>query len=84
MDQWPGYEVNRRRMLKFFDERKIANPVVLTGDIHSNWANDLLVDFDDLGGRARRDGVRRHVDLVRRRRHRDPATTTPSSPKTPS
>ena len=46
MDQWPGYEVNRRRLLKFFENRKIANPVVLTGDIHSNWANDLVIDFD--------------------------------------
>lgn len=47
MDQWPGYEVNRRRILKFFEEKKIANPVVLTGDIHSNWVNDLIVDFDE-------------------------------------
>jgi alkaline phosphatase D len=52
MDQWPGYEVNRRRLLNFFDERKIANPIVLTGDIHSNWVNNLLVDFDDLGSRT--------------------------------
>jgi len=52
MDQWPGYEANRRRILKFFAERKIANPIVLTGDIHTNWASDLLVDFDDLGSRA--------------------------------
>lgn len=52
MDQWPGYEMNRRRILKFFAERKIANPIVLAGDIHSNWANDLLVNFDDLDGRA--------------------------------
>jgi phosphodiesterase/alkaline phosphatase D-like protein len=37
--------------LKFFAERKIANPVVLTGDIHSNWANDLLLNFEDLDGR---------------------------------
>jgi alkaline phosphatase D len=51
MDQWPGYEMNRRRILKFFADRKISNPVVLTGDIHSNWANDLLVNFDDLDGR---------------------------------
>lgn len=49
MDQWPGYEADRRRLLKFFHERKIANPVVLTGDIHSNWANELIADFDDLG-----------------------------------
>lgn len=52
MDQWPGYEVNRRRILKFYAERKIANPIVIAGDIHSNWANDLLVNFDDLDGRA--------------------------------
>jgi len=51
MDQWPGYEMNRRRILKFFAERKIANPIVIAGDIHSNWANDLLVNFDDLDGR---------------------------------
>lgn len=47
MDQWPGYEVSRRRLLKFFHERKIPNPVVLTGDIHVNWVNDLRLDFQD-------------------------------------
>ena len=52
MDQWPGYEMNRRRLLKFFHERKISNPVVLAGDIHSNWANDLIADFDDLDSRV--------------------------------
>lgn len=52
MDQWPGYEVNRRRLLKFFRDQKIANPVVLTGDIHSNWANNLIVDFDDLESKS--------------------------------
>jgi alkaline phosphatase D len=31
-------------------ERKVANPVVITGDIHTNWANDLVADFDNLGG----------------------------------
>ena len=24
------------------------NPVVIAGDIHSNWANDLIADFDQL------------------------------------
>ncbi len=52
MDQWPGYEMNRRRLLNFFAERKIANPVVLTGDIHSNWANDLSNDFENPAGRV--------------------------------
>ncbi len=47
MDQWPGYEISRRRLLRFFHERKIPNPVVLTGDIHVNWVNDLQLDFQD-------------------------------------
>lgn len=47
MDQWPGYEFSRRRLLRFFHEREIPNPVVLTGDIHLNWVNDLQLDFQD-------------------------------------
>jgi alkaline phosphatase D len=46
MDQWSGYDVARTRLLKFFAEQKILNPVVITGDIHSNWVNDLKIDFD--------------------------------------
>lgn len=52
MDQWPGYEVNRRRLLKTFEERKVANPVVLGGDIHTNWVNDLAIDFDEAAPRT--------------------------------
>jgi alkaline phosphatase D len=51
MDQWPGYEVERRAMLKYFHEAAIVNPVVLSGDIHSNWANELIADFDGLDSR---------------------------------
>ncbi len=47
MDQWAGYDVARRRLLDWIDHQKISNPVVLTGDIHCNWVNDLKVDFDD-------------------------------------
>jgi len=47
MDQWPGYDVSRTRLLRFFNDRKVPNPVVLTGDIHTNWVNDLRVNFDD-------------------------------------
>lgn len=45
MDQWSGYEVARNRILRFLHERKPSNPVVLTGDIHSNWVADLKLDF---------------------------------------
>jgi len=47
MDQWAGYEVARKRLLKFIEQQSISNPVVLTGDIHTNWVNDLKVDFDN-------------------------------------
>jgi len=47
MDQWPGYEKPRQRLMKFLSDQKVANPIVLTGDIHSNWANELKIDFDD-------------------------------------
>lgn len=52
MDQWPGYEMERRRVLKHLAESKIPNPVVLTGDIHTNWANELIADFDQLDSRV--------------------------------
>ena len=52
MDQWPGYEFERRRLLRHFHDKKIKNPVVLTGDIHSNWANELIADFDQLDSQS--------------------------------
>jgi|CXWL01.1.fsa_nt_gi alkaline phosphatase D len=47
VDKWAGYEFERRRVLRRFLEKNISNPVVLTGDKHNNWANELLIDFDD-------------------------------------
>ncbi len=46
MDQWAGYDAPRKRLLKQIADTK-ANAVVLTGDIHTNWANELKIDFDD-------------------------------------
>ncbi|HWA26707.1 MAG TPA: alkaline phosphatase D family protein [Lacunisphaera sp.] len=46
MDKWGGYEAERRRVLRQFRDHRIANPVVITGDIHCNWANELAPDFD--------------------------------------
>ncbi len=48
MDQWPGYEVPRRRLMQFLHDQQVQNPIVLTGDIHTNWVNDLKIDFDDV------------------------------------
>jgi alkaline phosphatase D len=44
MDQWPGAARERMALMKFMADRKVPNPVVLTGDIHSNWVNELRVD----------------------------------------
>jgi alkaline phosphatase D len=44
MDQWPGYANERMALVKYMEERKVSNPVVLTGDIHTNWVNNLRVD----------------------------------------
>jgi alkaline phosphatase D len=44
MDQWPGYARERMELVRFLADRRVPNPVVLTGDIHTNWVNDLRVD----------------------------------------
>jgi alkaline phosphatase D len=46
-DGWDGYPAARRRMLDYLGARKPANPVVIGGDVHSFWVNDLKPDFDD-------------------------------------
>jgi alkaline phosphatase D len=48
MDQWSAYDVPRRRLMKFMSDNKIANPVVLTGDIHTNWVNELRAEPNDI------------------------------------
>jgi alkaline phosphatase D len=44
MDQWPGAAHERMQLVQFLADRRVPNPVVLTGDIHANWVNDLRVD----------------------------------------
>ena len=46
-DAWDGYPASRTRLLQHLRDRSVRNPVVLSGDIHSFWTNDLLLDFDD-------------------------------------
>jgi alkaline phosphatase D len=48
-DDWDGYPANRARLLKRIHETQVSNPVVVGGDIHSFFANDLKLDFDDAG-----------------------------------
>lgn len=47
MDQWSGYETARVRFMRFLAGKKPSNPVVVTGDVHSNWVCDLKEKFRD-------------------------------------
>jgi alkaline phosphatase D len=40
-DGWDGYAADRDRILRFLQARRPSNPVVLGGDLHSFWVNDL-------------------------------------------
>jgi alkaline phosphatase D len=46
-DQWDGYPLARNRLLGAVRDAQIQNVVVLTGDAHSAWVNDLKADFSD-------------------------------------
>lgn len=52
MDAWDGYLASRDRLTRFLEDRNISNPAVLTGDVHNNWANDLLADYDNPDSRV--------------------------------
>jgi len=44
LDAWDGYPAARERILAAFAEGRISNPLVLAGDWHSTWVNDLARD----------------------------------------
>ena len=46
MDKWAGYQAELKEVMQYLAQRKPSNPVVLTGDIHTNWVTDLKADFD--------------------------------------
>ncbi len=46
-DDWNGYPANRTRLLKRIHETQVSNPVIVGGDAHAFFANDLRPDFDD-------------------------------------
>lgn len=44
LDQWDGYPAERKKIYDHVLTHNIDNLVVLTGDIHSSWGNDLPYD----------------------------------------
>ena len=47
MDIWDGYPDERDELLARLKAAQTPNPIVLTGDIHSNWVNNILSDFSN-------------------------------------
>jgi alkaline phosphatase D len=47
MDKWDGAVAARDRLFAAVEDAKLANLLVLTGDIHNHWAGELKKNFDD-------------------------------------
>lgn len=43
-DQWDGYPIERQLLINDLLANNLNNMVILTGDIHTSWANDLPFD----------------------------------------
>lgn len=41
LDQWDGFAAERQKLINFWEDNSIDNIVVLTGDIHTSWANNI-------------------------------------------
>ena len=52
MDAWDGYRASRDRIFAGFTDRHVGNVMVLTGDVHSNYAADTKPNFDDPSSRT--------------------------------
>jgi alkaline phosphatase D len=46
-DGWDGYRAARARLLEQLRDGAVANPVIVSGDIHSFWANEVHADPAD-------------------------------------
>ncbi|UQU65026.1 alkaline phosphatase D family protein [Couchioplanes caeruleus] len=47
MDSWDGYAASRDRITRGWVDAGVRNPVVLTGDVHAHWADELKLDWTD-------------------------------------
>ncbi len=56
-DQWDGYDPERVKLYNYVIDNNVPNMVVLTGDIHTSWANDLPMSGYNSGTGANSAGV---------------------------
>lgn len=47
LDAWDGYPAARRRLLEMIQRENVDNLIVLTGDIHMSWVNDIPANLDN-------------------------------------
>ena len=47
MDQWDGYMAARARLTRFLSQGEVRNPIIVSGDTHASWVNEVKADFDD-------------------------------------
>lgn len=48
-DSWDGYPAARQRLTQSLQRHRVANPVVLGGDVHENWVGHVLADYAQPG-----------------------------------
>ena len=46
-DQWDGYTAQRQRLVERFGSGAVANPVIVTGDIHASGIAEIKADWAD-------------------------------------
>ncbi|WP_341251165.1 alkaline phosphatase D family protein [Euzebya pacifica] len=47
VDGWDGYAATRQRLVDVFAEERVANPLLIGGDIHNHWVADVKTNYDD-------------------------------------
>lgn len=48
-DGWDGYAGARRRLTDALQRHRVANPVLLGGDVHEHWVGHVKADYADAG-----------------------------------
>lgn len=51
-DQWDGYTAQRQRLIDRFGSGAVANPVIVTGDIHASGIAEIKADWADPDSRT--------------------------------
>jgi alkaline phosphatase D len=62
-DSWDGWPGQRARVLQHIADAQVRNPVVITGDWHSTFVNEIKSDFSNPDSPDGRHRVRGNLDL---------------------